>query len=786
MKIYFYDSETIGFYGLMVLLQYAINDGPIVLHHVWKQKISVTLKLIEDMMDNAVVGFNLSFDHFHLTKVYNFLIICQKRYGNVVPETLLDRKEELIEIEAEARDGVCLKPRFELDLMLHSQKHDYQHLMERKELRVRRIPEEKAEHLTELLNERVKFEDILFKRRKDPGANQWRKTQSINRKGDDIVGMYDIICTFAPSKSLKAISEDLGIVDEAPPINLPYDILPVELGYAPYAKAIWNIEEDQWTMVHAAWVRKYGKGFLDKLHLPYKGTWPHVIEKHIDMWWSNPTDIAYAERDVFMTRGLYYAFGKPEFNDDDSRLTSCVASSRWRGYTLDLEGIREVKKKAMQQEATIPFHRAPTKCLAYLHEVMNDIEKKEIGQKTNRTILEGLRDSGGELGRRAKQILDARQAKQEVMLYDKLLIAERFHASFNVIGTLSNRMSGSDALNPQGIKKDKSVRSKFPLAEGEYILGGGDFSGFEVRIFDAISSDPKLHEDLTTSYPCCNNKECKVCEGKGSYVKKIHALFGMHVYPDMTYEEICNSDGTADNKYTRAKSALFAMLYGGEAETLKRRLSVPLDQAQKAYDSFLTMYPGAKKAREAVRARYIALEQNPYTSHIAWNEPQKDVSSLYGFKRFFNLEFEACQNLYNLATRLMSIPGFRNDEESATISRRIEKRQTPTGACMSALFGAAFGIQGSVFRQAVNHEIQSSGAQITKKLQRNIWEIQPNGIYKYVVQPMNIHDEVMCPTLPPYINDVNNVVKKLLKEIRPTVPLIEMEWHSHMKNWSQK
>ena len=65
------------------------------------------------------------------------------------------------------------------------------------------------------------------------------------------------------------------------------------------------------------------------------------------------------------------------------------------------------------------------------------------------------------------EILDVKIAAKEVELYEKLLLAGKFHASFVVIGTLSSRMAGADGLNPQGIKHTKEVRQMFPLSWGD-------------------------------------------------------------------------------------------------------------------------------------------------------------------------------------------------------------------------------------------------------------------------------------------------------------------------------
>jgi hypothetical protein len=47
-KVYI-DSETCGLHSMMVLLQYAEEEGPIQLHEVWRRPIRETLRLIEWM-----------------------------------------------------------------------------------------------------------------------------------------------------------------------------------------------------------------------------------------------------------------------------------------------------------------------------------------------------------------------------------------------------------------------------------------------------------------------------------------------------------------------------------------------------------------------------------------------------------------------------------------------------------------------------------------------------------------------------------------------------------------
>jgi hypothetical protein len=68
-KVYI-DTETCGLHSMPVLLQWALDEGPISLHEIWRRPIRETLTLIEWLCEHTVVGFNLSFDWFQIVKLY--------------------------------------------------------------------------------------------------------------------------------------------------------------------------------------------------------------------------------------------------------------------------------------------------------------------------------------------------------------------------------------------------------------------------------------------------------------------------------------------------------------------------------------------------------------------------------------------------------------------------------------------------------------------------------------------------------------------------------------------
>ena len=340
-----------------------------------------------------------------------------------------------------------------------------------------------------------------------------------------------------------------------------------------------------------------------------------MIRKFIDHWATRADAREYATDDIVYTRALDKHFGCPEPGDNDSTLTCMVAAVRWHGFTINREGIRGLKAKAQAVVAASPVNiNKPSEVRAYIMAAMDDTESLILEESTKKANLEAISKWGiGEMcpsararatwtrkqtsarsatacatsasrsraasaratipqcarcggtgflkvglhpaAVRAKEILAVKFAAKEIELYDKLLLAGKFHASFIVIGALSSRMAGADGLNAQGIKHTNEVRQMFPLAWAGYLLCGGDFASFEVTIADAVCNDEALRAELIAG-------------------RKIHALFGMAIFPGTTYEEVKASDGSKTNDmYTKGKQGFFGtMLYGGDHSTLVNRL----------------------------------------------------------------------------------------------------------------------------------------------------------------------------------------------------------------------
>lgn len=65
-------------------------------------------------------------------------------------------------------------------------------------------------------------------------------------------------------------------------------------------------------------------------------------------------------------------------------------------------------------------------------------------------------------------------------------------------------------------------------------------------------------------------------------------------------------------------------------------------------------------------------------------------------------------------------------------------------------------------------------------------EVQPPGANEWRVVPMNVHDELLAPTKPQYVNQAKSAVLNAVEVFRPKVPLIKMEWNTAMESWASK
>jgi len=247
----------------------------------------------------------------------------------------------------------------------------------------------------------------------------------------------------------------------------------------------------------------------------------------------------------------------------------------------------------------------------------------------------------------------------------------------------------------------------------------------------------------------------------------------------LSYDEVVATKGQDPDWYDKGKRGIFALFYGGNWSTLMRRLNVTEEVARKAEEGFLRRFPSIGQIRQRITDNFTSLTQpGGIGSQVELREPVDYIESLFGFRRYFTLENRIVKELYSLASKLP--PQWRRLEGSIV---RRDREQKLGGAVMSALYAAAFGLQGTIARAAGNHVIQSPGATMTKALQAKLWSLQPHGIGDWVIMPMNVHDEVMAPTSKGA--ESTAVVEDFLREAREKIPMVKISWRQ-LSTWADK
>ena len=845
--IYFVDTETFGFTGPPVLIQYQIDYNKPILFECFCETIDSNLSLLESIAENGIIGFNLTFDWFMLQKWYTMMLLMKEVLGgNIYPMNHIDT---LAQVEPEARFGPCLKPSKACDLMLWARKHTYQSTMQRKDIKIRRIPSVLAFDVKAHLEKTVPIPDICFAKSTKP---RWSQRVSL-KEGVEDYSFCDIVLSFDPSSSLKAIVFDSGIRIK----RFSYEDVkapkPDECPHAPWALSI--SEPPYYTTKKSR-------------------TWPALVDEHI-VHWRLPEPRQYAIEDIEDTVSVYDLFNRPELGDVDSTLACMVGSQRWHGYPVDVDSAEELHKELAAVAKSAPTTPAGVK--RYLEQYLSDSERsilvREIdgGINTRLPTLELLLtykvdcdcptvetqeslDDGLSFGgtttlvkkkqhipdckeskphpvvEPVKKVIKAREAMNFRSLLTKLIQAGRFHAVVAVIGSLSGRVSGTSIddtgqsvsnINALGIPSDKRIRALFPFADVGQSFSSGDFDAFEVAISDAAWGDEELRRQLLScnlcgythtpdeyrtvkacpschkSYGFCSGCEklaivydsrtdcCGVeCDSFEGTFRKIHALFAMELFPHTSYNDILNSRYTDHDMYDQGKRAFFGgLLYGGDAGTINRRIGVPLEDAERGRENFFRRFKQIQKTQERIYDSFCSMRQPEKYGKVTWKEPEDVVVSLLGFERQFSIENAIAKALYAMAND----PPEEWNSHVIKVTRREEKGpQKPINAAQSAIFGAAFQLQAGIYRAALNHEIQSTGADLIKMLQCDIWKLQPAGVSDWIVSPLSVHDEIDTPIKRGRESDVKDIVDSFVERLKSKIPLLKIEWKEELANWAQK
>jgi DNA polymerase-1 len=297
----------------------------------------------------------------------------------------------------------------------------------------------------------------------------------------------------------------------------------------------------------------------------------------------------------------------------------------------------------------------------------------------------------------------------------------RIHTQFTQIirtGRMSSggKLGDKETINLQNIPKlpDFLSREKGKIYERQCfthqsgnILVNADYSGQEQVIFANWTLDP----DLLKFYQ----------DGLGD----MHSFIASKIFPYLKDVPL----KTIKNEYQKerqiAKSAGFAINYGGDGSTISDNLNISREEGDEIYNAYFRAFPGVSNYFKQ------ATNQALRDGYILFNNISKSKCFINFFDQYKSLESK------------VNRPGFweKYREEKTKDSPLFIKELRP-------LVKRYFKLQGNISRMALNFPIQGSAAEITKLACIYIFEYITNNNLMGIVQFSNvIHDEILleCP-----------------------------------------
>lgn len=292
-------------------------------------------------------------------------------------------------------------------------------------------------------------------------------------------------------------------------------------------------------------------------------------------------------------------------------------------------------------------------------------------------------------------------------------VTGKIHTQFTQImdtGRLScggkNRATKEEYINLQNIPSDDRTRSCF-VADSGNVLIVADYSGQE----QIVLANQSLDKDILSFYD----------EDKGD----MHSFVASKIFPELKGVDLKDVKSNYSNLRQIAKSAGFAINYGGTGATIAQNLSLPEEQGHEVYKAYFDAFPGLDNHFKKVKAQAMR------DGFVFFNTITGRRSYIDFFQDFKELE------------KKIKVPGFWEQW-------RAEKQAQSTyfKEELKPIVRNYFKYKGTIERKALNYPIQGTSADITKLAGVYMFRyLEKNDLLFKVWMPNVVHDEILleCP-----------------------------------------
>lgn len=318
----------------------------------------------------------------------------------------------------------------------------------------------------------------------------------------------------------------------------------------------------------------------------------------------------------------------------------------------------------------------------------------------------------------------------------------RLHSNFRQIMDTArissggkDKNTGEEYINFQNIPAGEETRSCFIAEEGNVLIDA-DFSGQEQVVLANKSLDPNLlifyDNDLGD----------------------IHSFTAKNMYNELKDIDLKEIKEKFKDKRQAAKSAGFAINYGGNANTIANNENIPLEDAQNIYDQYFQAFPGLGPYFEKMK------QQGLKNGYILFNEVTRRKSYIFHYYEYLELKKQIDRDFWNKWKIL------KQEEEE-----RQQKDKNKTGIPSQEYlhhrkkFKRFFEIQGEIQRKSLNFPIQGTSAEITKISAILIFKwIKEQKLLKIVKFVNQVHDENILESPKDLAEKVARKVEECMKQ----------------------
>lgn len=332
--------------------------------------------------------------------------------------------------------------------------------------------------------------------------------------------------------------------------------------------------------------------------------------------------------------------------------------------------------------------------------------------------------------------LKYKECEKEVSTYGQNFLDQinpttsRLHTNFKqVLDTGRISSGGKDKktkvsfINFQNIPANPETRNCFVAEDGNIIIEA-DFVGQEAVVLANQSLDPNLLEFYDNG------------------MSDMHSFVASKMWPELQGLSVEEIKKNHKDKRQSAKTAGFALSYGGVGATVARNNNMTLEEGEAVYDAYFEAFPGLHEYFENQKKKVLGL------GYVQFNDIIKTKSFIEGYDDYLILGQQLNRAFWD-RWKEVKFQWFNKknfEQEYKDMRQKIS---------------AYFKIKGAIERKAINFVVQGTSATITKIASIYFFKwIRDSNLLGKVLIVNAVHDSLVveCP------KDLEQKIPKALTE----------------------